>query len=207
MTSAPPPVPDTLVLASQSAARAAMLRHAGLTFEAFPAHLDEGALLDGLRAEGHRARSLADALAEAKAIKVSRRIPVALVIGSDQLLADADGAILSKADTPDAARAQLAALAGRRHSLWSAVVVAQDGQPIWRAVAEARLDMRPLSPAFIAAYVDTHWDRIRHCVGCYEIEGAGVQLFDRVQGDPWTIMGLPMLPLLGWLRQRGAVSA
>ena len=133
MTSAPPPVPDTLVLASQSAARAAMLRHAGLTFEAFPAHLDEGALLDGLRAEGHRPRALADALAEAKAIKVSRRIPVALVIGSDQLLADADGAILSKADTPDAARAQLAALAFNRET---ATLVATAAGVVVKRLAE-----------------------------------------------------------------------
>jgi septum formation protein len=97
-------------------------------------------------------------------------------------------------------------MAGQRHRLFSAVVAAQGGAPVWRHVGEARLWVRPLSAADIAAYVAAEWDRIRWTVGCYEIEGAGVRLFDRVEGDPWTIIGMPMLPLLGWLRGAGLAA-
>lgn len=196
-----------LLLASQSSGRAAMLHAAGLEFEATAAHVDEEALTASLAAEGQSARNIADALAEAKAIKISSRLPGVIVLGADSTLALDDGAMLTKPESPDEAAAQLARMAGQRHRLFSAVVAAQGGAPVWRAIGEAKLWMRPLSDAFIADYVARHWDSIRWTVGCYEIEGAGVQLFERVEGDPWTIIGMPMLPLLNWLRATGLAPA
>jgi len=196
-----------LVLASQSSGRAAMLRAAGLDFETTAAHVDEEALTAALRAEGQTARNIADALAEAKAIKISSRLPGLTVLGADSTLALDDGAMLAKPASPDEAASHLRRMAGTRHRLFSAAVAAQGGAPVWRAVGEAKLWMRPLSDAFIADYVARHWDSIRWTVGCYEIEGAGVQLFDRVEGDPWTIVGMPMLPLLAWLRATGLAPA
>ena len=193
----------TLLLASQSSGRAAMLRAAGLEFETSAAHVDEEALTASLGAAGHSARNIADALAEAKAVKISSRLPGVTVIGADSTLALDDGSMLAKSESPDDAAVHLTRMAGTRHRLYSAVVAARDGVPIWRAIGEAKLWMRPLSDAFIADYVAQHWDSIRWTVGCYEIEGAGVQLFERVEGDPWTIIGMPMLPLLGWLRTIG----
>lgn len=193
----------TLLLASQSSGRAAMLRAAGLEFETTAAHVDEEALTASLAAEGQSARNIADALAEAKAIKISSRLPGVTVLGADSTLALDDGAMLTKPETPEEAAAQLTRMGGQRHRLFSAVVAARDGAPVWRAIGEARLWMRPLSDGFIADYVARHWDSIRWTVGCYEIEGAGVQLFERVEGDPWTIIGMPMLPLLNWLRATG----
>lgn len=192
-----------LLLASQSSGRAAMLRAAGLDFETSPAHVDEEALTAALLAEGQTPRNIADALAEAKAVKISSRLPGVVVIGADSTLALDDGTMLAKPESPDEAAAHLAQLAGTRHRLFSAAVAARDGAPVWRAIGEAKLWMRPLSDGFIADYVARHWDSIRWTVGCYEIEGAGVQLFDRVEGDPWTIIGMPMLPLLSWLRANG----
>ncbi|OWQ94358.1 Maf family protein [Sphingopyxis witflariensis] len=197
----------TLLLASQSSGRAAMLRAAGLEFETTAAHVDEESLTASLAAEGQSARNIADALAEAKAIKISSRLPGVTVIGADSTLALDDGEMLTKPETPEEAVAQLARMAGQRHRLFSAVVAARDGAPIWRAIGEAKLWMRPLSDTFIADYVARHWDSIRWTVGCYEIEGAGVQLFERVEGDPWTIIGMPMMPLLNWLRATGLAPA
>ena len=196
-----------LLLASQSSGRAAMLRAAGLDFEISAAHVDEEALTASLVAAGQTPRNIADALAEAKAVKVSTRLPGVTVIGADTVLALDDGTMLTKAETPEMAAAHLARMAGTRHRLFSAAVAARDGAPVWRAVGQAKLWMRPLSEAFIAAYVARHWDSIRWSVGCYEIEGAGVQLFDRVEGDPWTIIGMPMLPLMAWLRAAGLAPA
>ncbi|MBA4747075.1 MAG: Maf family protein [Sphingopyxis sp.] len=195
-----------ILLASQSKGRAQMLRDAGVDFVAEPALLDEAALMAALAGEGQSPRNIADALAEAKAIKISARRPGQLVIGSDQLLVLDDGSLLAKPATPAEAEAQLAQLSGQRHRLLSAVVVAENGAVLWRHVSEARLWVRPLSADFIAAYVAQHWDRICWTVGCYEVEGAGVQLFSRTEGDRWTIIGLPMLPLLGWLRERGEIT-
>lgn len=180
-----------------------MLRAAGLDFETTAAHVDEEALTASLVAAGQTPRNIADALAEAKAVKISSRLLGVTVIGADSTLALDDGTMLTKAESTDEAAAHLARMAGARHRLFSAAVAARDGVPVWRAIGEARLWMRPLSDAFIADYVARHWDSIRWTVGCYEIEGAGVQLFDRVEGDPWTIIGMPMLPLLAWLRATG----
>ncbi|UKK83027.1 Maf family protein [Sphingopyxis sp. BSN-002] len=193
----------TLLLASQSSGRAAMLRAAGLTFETSAAHVDEEALTASLLATGQNPRNIADALAEAKAVKISSRLPGVTVLGADSTLALDDGSMLTKPATPEEAADHLRRMAGTRHRLFSAAVAARDGAPVWRAIGEAKLWLRPLSEAFIADYVAQNWDSIRWTVGCYEIEGAGVQLFDRVEGDPWTIIGMPMLPLLAWLRANG----
>jgi septum formation protein len=195
-----------LLLASQSAGRANMLRAAGLSFETSPAHVDEEALTAALQAEGQTARNIADALAEAKAIKISARLPGVIVLGADSTLVLDDGNMLTKPEDKDDAKAQLRAMAGQRHRLFSAIVAARDGQPIWRHIGEAKLWIRALSDDAIDAYVDENWDSIRWTVGCYEIEGAGVQLFDKVEGDPWTIIGMPMLPLLQWLRTIGMAA-
>ena len=194
-----------IVLASQSASRRAMLTAAGVPFAAEPAGVDEDAAKAALR---HLSpRDLADALAELKAIKVSGRHPEALVLGSDSLVALADGTVLDKPRDREEARAHLAAMSGGTHRLWSAAVVAEGSRPVWRHVAGAALHVRPLSYSFIEAYLDTEWPAIAGCVGCFRIEGPGVQLFERIEGDHFTVLGLPLLPLLGWLRARGAMPA
>ncbi len=191
-----------LILASTSAARHAMLRQAGLDFDAMPPMVDEAALKDGLSDEGTPPRDIADALAEAKAVKLSVKHPSALVIGADQILAIEDGMLLDKPDSPEAARMQLNHLAGKGHRLFSAAVVAAAGVPVWRHVGTVKMHMRPMSQAFIDDYVARNWESVRHCVGCYRIEGEGAQLFTRVEGDYFDVMGLPLLPLLGFLRDR-----
>lgn len=196
-----------IVLASQSASRRAMLTAAQVPFEAMAPGVDEDAAKDALRADGLDARALADALAELKALKVSRRVPGALVLGCDQTLSLDDGSMIDKAvDREDAARI-LRLLSGRVHHLHSAAVITLNGEPIWRHVERVRMHVRPLSDAFIAAYLDSDWDALRWCVGCYRIEGPGAQLFSKVEGSQFAIQGLPLLPLLDFLRVRGVLAA
>ena len=197
----------TIVLASGSAYRLAMLRDAGVAVEGLAPGLDEDALKDGLRAEGVSARDLADTLAEAKAMKVARRVPATLVLGADQVLVLADGTQLDKPQTPDEAREHLRRMSGQTHRLISAAVFAEDARPVWRHVDSAKMTMRPLSDAFIDAYVAQHWEDIRHCVGCYQIERVGAQLFARVEGNHFTIIGLPLLAVLDYLRVRGKLPS
>jgi septum formation protein len=192
-----------IVLASQSASRRAMLTAAQVPFEALSPGVDEEAAKDALRGDGLDARALADALAELKALKVSRRVPGALALGCDQTLAIDDGSMIDKAvDRADAARI-LRLLSGRVHHLHSAAVIALNGEPIWRHVERVRMTVRPLSDSFIEAYLDMDWEQLRWCVGCYRIEGPGAQLFSRVEGSQFAIQGLPLLPLLDFLRVRG----
>lgn len=196
--------PDrTIVLASQSAYRLSMLRAAGVAVEGMAPGLDEDALKDGLRAQEVSARDIADTLAEAKAMKLARRIPGTLILGADQVLVLADGAQLDKPVTPDEAREHLRRMSGQTHRLISAAVFAENARPVWRHVDTAKMTMRVLSDSFIDAYVAAHWEEIRHSVGCYQIEGAGAQLFARVEGNHFTIIGLPLFPVLDYLRVRG----
>ena len=194
-----------IVLASQSASRKAMLESAGVAFTAEAAGVDEESAKAAMIAEGTDGRRLADALAELKAIKVSRRHPTALVLGCDSTVAAEDGTLIDKAESREDSRVQLQGLRGTTHKLTSAVVAALGGEPIWRHVDTAKLTMRPFSDAFLDSYLDAEWPAIGSCVGGYRLEGLGAQLFNRIEGDHFTILGLPLLPLLDWLRVRGAV--
>ena len=196
-----------IVLASQSASRRALLQAAGVPFEALSPGVDEDAAKEALRADGLDARALADALAELKALRVSRRVPGGLVLGCDQTLSLEDGSMIDKAvDRADAERI-LRLLSGRVHHLHSAAVIALNGEPIWRHVERVRMTVRPLSDSFIANYLDREWEQCRWCVGNYRIEGPGVQLFSKVEGSQFGIQGLPLLPLLDFLRVRGVLPS
>lgn len=196
-----------IVLASQSASRRALLEAAHVPFEALSPGVDEEAAKEALRADGLDARALADALAELKALKVSRRVPGGLVLGCDQTLSLDDGSMIDKAvDRADAARI-LRLLSGRVHHLHSAAVIVLNGEPIWRHVERVRMTVRSLSDGFIDTYLDGDWDECRWCVGCYRIEGPGAQLFSKVEGSQFAIQGLPLLPLLDFLRVRGVLAA
>ncbi len=196
--SAPP-----LVLASQSAARAALLEAAGLRFEARPARVDEAAVKQACRAEGADAAETALTLAALKARRI--RDPDALVIGADQLLV-CGGAWFDKPEDLGGARGQLRTLRGQTHRLVTAVTCLRGGQEVWRHVAEPRLRMRAFSDAFLEEYLAAEGDAILSCVGAYRLEGLGVHLFDEVQGEHAAILGLPLLPLLGFLRQHGVLA-
>ncbi|SEL66757.1 septum formation protein [Sphingomonas palmae] len=195
----------SIILASQSASRTALLSAAGVPFTAEPAHADEAALKAAMA--GDPPRDVADALAELKALKVSARHPGRLVLGSDSLAVLGDGTILDKPRDRDDARDHLIRMSGKRHDLVSAAVIAENGRPVWRHVEAARMFVRPLSDAFIEAYLDAEWPAISACVGCYRIEGPGAQLFSRIEGSQFTVLGMPLLPVLGYLRERGVLLA
>lgn len=196
---------ETIILASKSAARRAVLEGAGVPFECATAGVDEDAVKASLLAEGARPREVADALAELKAVRVSRRTP-GFVIGADQTL-ELGGRLYDKVDTIDAARERLKELRGQVHKLHSAVVVAKDGAPIWREVATCTLAMRPFSDAFLEAYLAEEGEAALGSVGCYRLEGPGAQLFEKIDGDYFAILGLPLLGLLDLLRRHGALAA
>ncbi len=193
-----------VVLASGSEIRRRLLENAGVTFETRPAKVDEEAIRDALVAEGAAARDIADALAEAKARKTAAREADALVIGCDQVL-EFEGRLLSKPASPEEGAAQLAALNGREHRLYSAAVICEGGQPVWRHVGEVRLQMRQVSQAWLDDYLSRNWQSVRHSVGCYKLEEEGVRLFSRIEGDYFNVLGLPLLELLGYLMIRGVL--
>ncbi|MGX0974339.1 septum formation protein [Roseovarius sp. MBR-51] len=191
-----------IILASGSAIRQTLLRNAGLTFECVTPRVDEDTVRTALLAENMSPRDIADALAELKATKVSAKHPDALVIGCDQVL-DLQGHLLSKPETADAARAQLRAMQGKRHDLLSAVVICQAGRPLWRHVGLARMTVRPFSDVWLDGYMARNWPDIAECVGAYKLEAEGVRLFSRVEGDYFTVLGVPLLDLLSFLTLRG----
>ena len=194
-----------LILASTSAIRSQLLARAGVAHQVQAARVDEAAIRTAMAAEGASPRDIADALAEAKARKVSDRHPAALVLGCDQVL-DHAGEVLAKPETPDEAAAQLRRLRGQRHQLLSAAVVCSAGKPLWRHVGVARMQMRDFSDHYLAEYVARNWDSIRHSVGGYKLEEEGVRLFSRVEGDHFVVLGLPLIELLGWLALRGEIA-
>jgi septum formation protein len=194
-----------LILASQSASRRAMLDAAGVPHRAMAAGVDEDAMKASLLAEGVGARDLADALAELKATKLSRRHPTDLVLGCDSTVVLDNGTMLDKAESREQQRDLLKAISGQRHRLYSAAVICEGGAPVWRHVDVAKMHVRALSDAFIDSYLDAEWPAIGGCVGGYRIEGRGAQLFARIEGSQFTILGLPLLPLLDYLRVRGVM--
>ncbi|PKQ12311.1 MAG: septum formation protein Maf [Alphaproteobacteria bacterium HGW-Alphaproteobacteria-1] len=191
-----------LVLASASPTRRTLLENAGLSIKVIPARIDESTLRDALLSENMSTRDIADALAEMKATKVSLKQGARLVLGCDQVL-DLDGEILSKPGTVEEARAQLLRLRGRTHDLLSAAVICLDGAPIWRHVGRVRLTVRAFSDAWLDHYLDRNWPDIAGCVGSYKLESEGVRLFSRIEGDYFTVLGLPLLDLLAFLSLRG----
>lgn len=194
-----------LLLASASPFRRKMLDAAGVPFRVVPADVDESALKRSLAGKVGP-EGLAEALAAAKAEAVSAQFAANLVIGADQVLALGDE-LLGKPPDVTAARMQLERLRGRTHRLLSAVALAQGGRVVWSKVDSAYLTVRELSGAFLDEYVARCGERLLGTAGAYEIEGLGIQLFDRVEGDYFTIIGLPLLPLLAELRARGAIQA
>jgi septum formation protein len=194
-----------LILASGSAARRQMLDRAGIEFEIVPASIDEDRVRDSVIATATHA-GIALALAEAKALSVATDLTGAVVIGSDQILSTGEG-ILSKPGSRQGARETLRVLRGRTHWLHSAAALVADGRVIWRGVDTAALSMRALSDTDIERYLDAAGDGIFGCVGAYKIEGEGIRLFDRISGDYFTVMGMPLLPLLRALRRLERVAA
>ena len=194
-----------LVLASQAAVRAAMLRAAGLSFSVQPARVDEGAVKDAMRAEDPEGRETARALAALKARRVSAGAPGAFVIGADQLLVCGDEWFDKPLDVADA-RGQLKRLRGHRHTLVTAVSVVRDEAEIWGEVVCPQLTMRPFSDAFLERYLERAGDGILACVGGYEAEGLGAQLLAEIKGDWFAVLGLPLMPLLAFLREHGLVG-
>ncbi|MBI3678566.1 MAG: Maf family protein [Proteobacteria bacterium] len=182
-----------------------MLQHAGVDFDVVPARVDEDAIKDSLLAEKADPAAVADALAELKAVKVSASREGVLVLGADQVL-NFEGELISKCQTLEEARALLMRLRGNSHELISAAVLALNGAPTWRFVGCARLWMRAFSDDFLEDYIAQEGENLLMGVGCYKLEGLGAQLFERVDGDTFTILGLPLFPLLSALREQGVLS-
>lgn len=195
-----------LVLASKSPARRALLAGAGLPFEVIAADIDERAVEAPLRAAGASAEAVAAHLARGKALAVASSAPQRLVLGADQVLA-LGNEIFSKPKDLAAAQTQLAKLSGRTHALHSALCVARDEKVLFETVATARLTCRELSADFIDCYLAAAGDAVLGSVGAYQLEGFGVHLFETIEGDHATILGLPLLPLLAFLRQEGSLAA
>lgn len=198
------PDSERLVLASRSAARRAMLEGAAVPFTVQVADVDEDAIK--ARLVDHGAAELAVELARAKALAVSRHDADAWVLGADQTLAF-DGGLVSKAKSLPAARDRLSAMRGRPHQLHSGAALARNGQVVWSGVDTATLMMRDFSDAFLDAYLTTEGEGLLACVGSYRLEGMGAQLFDRVEGDYFTVLGLPLWPVLAELRRARVLTA
>lgn len=195
-----------LILASASEIRATLLRNAGLSVQAHPARIDEDTIRHALTAEAAHPRDIADTLAEMKARKLAEKHPEALVLGCDQIL-EFKRESWAKPETPDEALAQLQTLRSQTHRLLSAVVLYDRAEPVWRHVAEVRLTMRDASDAYLCRYVTRNWESIRHAVGAYKLEEEGLRLFATIEGDYFSVLGLPLLPLLNYLAQRGFIDA
>ena len=196
----------SLVLASGSASRKALLTAAGVAFIADPADLDEDSLMAELAARGADAARVASDLAAQKTLHVSRRHPGRLVLGGDTVI-ELEGRQLSKCASLDAARVLLLAISGKTHLLVSAAALARDGALLWQHASPCRMTVRDLSAEFLDDYLAREGTAILSSVGCYHYEGRGAQLFDRVDGDYFSVLGLPLLPVLAALRKEGALDS
>ncbi|MEN3140565.1 Maf-like protein [Ochrobactrum sp. WV_118_8] len=196
---------DKLVLASKSPFRSALLKNAGIEFSTASADIDERAVEAPLYETGATPEEVAQVLAEAKALDVSEKNPGAVVIGCDQTLSLGDEIFHKPADM-EAARRQLLKFSGKTHQLNSAVVLVKDGKTLWRHVSIARMTMRDLDPGFVGRYLGRVGDIALSSVGAYQVEGPGIQLFDKIEGDYFTIVGLPLLPLLAELRKEKLID-
>ena len=194
-----------IILASGSEIRQKLLKNAGVPFEVQIARVDEESIRNSLLADGASPRDVSDALAEQKARRMSQKNPEALIIGCDQIL-EVSGAILAKPKSVDEARAQLVHLRGSRHSLLSAVVVYEGGAPVWRHIGQVRLHMHSFSDSYLDAYLGRNWHSIQHSVGGYKLEEEGVRLFSKIEGDYFTVLGLPLLELLSYFSLRGVLE-
>ena len=193
-----------ITLASGSASRRALLAGAGVEAASIKPNVDEDSAKAAMRAEGMSVRDQAMQLAELKAVKVSNRTE-GLVIGGDQMLS-LDREAFDKPVDLEAARDHLRKLSGKSHTLETAIVICENGTPVWRHLARPKLTMRPLSKAFIDDYVERVGEPLLSTVGAYQLEGLGAQLFNQIEGDYFSILGLPLLPLLDYLRIRGALT-
>lgn len=196
---------NTLILASASTSRQGMLAAAGVPFESIKPQIDEQNIKASLRAEGYAPDEIADALAEAKAQKISGKMPGSVVLGSDQVLA-LDGQLFSKPENLDDLKSQLRDLRGKTHDLYAAAVLYDAGKPVWRHTTRCRMTMRQFSDEFLINYAEKNFDTVKYCVGGYEIEGEGIRLFSRIQGDQFSIMGMPLLELLNHLTLTGVIQ-
>ena len=194
-----------LILASRSPIRAKLLEQSGFDFEVVTALVDEEMMKAAMLAEQAPHRDIADKLAEMKALKVSQKHPGNFVLGCDQILSF-NGKIFSKPNNKKALRDQLMALKSNRHELLSAAVIYQNAQPVWRFVGTARLTMRDFSETFLDNYIEQNWKLVENCVGGYQIEGEGIRLFQRLDGDYFSILGMPLLEITSYLTERGVIK-
>jgi len=193
--------PPHLTLASASESRRKLLESIGVSLDLRPVRIDEGAIRDALAEDGASPRDTADALAEFKTRKAAPSAETALVLGCDQILA-LKGEMMGKSETRDGAKAQLQRLRGQTHHLYSAAVIYEDGEPVWRHVGTARMSMHDLSDAEIDAYLDLAWPEVANSVGAYHAESHGARLFSRIDGDWFSVLGLPLLNIATYLRGR-----
>ena len=193
-----------IILASGSAIRRKLMEDAGIEFEVIAKPVDEAAIKETMLAESARLQDIADALAEAKSLRVSRIEP-GLVIGADQIMV-MDGQLFDKPKDINAARERLKLMRGKTHYLVGAVVISENGSPVWRHLAKTKLTMRDFSDAFLEDYLKAEGELVKKSVGAYRFEGLGAQLFSHVEGDFFSILGLSLLPVMDYLRMRGALS-
>jgi len=194
-----------VILASRSAIRRKLMTDAGLDFEVIAKAVDEAAIKESMLAESARLRDIADALAEAKSMRVSR-VEDGLVIGADQIMV-MDKQLFDKPKTIDEARERLKFMRGKTHYLMGAVVICENGVPVWRHMAQTKLTMREFSDKFLEHYLKSEGELVTKSVGAYRFEGLGAQLFSHVEGDFFSILGLSLLPVMDYLRTRGAIAS
>jgi len=195
----------SVILASNSDIRRSLLSSACVKFDVIPARVDEDVVKESMLADGASPRDIADALAELKARKISEKHPEAMVIGCDQLL-DFEGSVINKSCSKEELQAQLFEMRGKRHDLLSAVVICEAGKPVWRHCGKVRMTMRTITDSYLDDYIERNWDSVRDSVGGYKLEEEGVRLFANINGDYFTVLGLPLVELLFYLGLRGVID-